>query len=211
MSLKDELGSFAEQMSQNAPKDVLETIGSEIGKLVESEVTEEALKVGDTAPDFFLKDSEGNTVSLNDLIEKGPVVISFNRGNWCPFCNMEFKALQLSMPEIQKAGGNLVVISPQLPQKSSDLKQQHGFSYPILYDEDNKTAKSFKISFTLPENLRPIHKAFGMDIPEHNGNNRYELPFPATYVIDQNKKITFSYINVNWMERAEPSEFIPSI
>jgi len=208
MNLKDELGAFAKQMSENAPAEVLQTMGAEIGKLAESGVMNTALKVGDKVPNFELQDSAGNIVSLNSLTKKGAVVISFNRGNWCPFCNIEFKHLQNNISEIKNAGANLVVISPQLPEKSAEIISQNGFDYPILFDKGNEVAKQFGIAFTLAEPLRPIHKAFNMDIPAHNGDESFGLPVPATYVIDQEGKITFASINPNWMERADPKEVL---
>ena len=208
MNLKEELGAFAQQMSEKAPQAVLETIGAEIGKLSESGIMESALKVGDEAPNFELQDSEGSIVNLNSLTQKGNLVISFTRGNWCPFCNIEFRHLQNSISEINNAGANLVLISPQLPSKSAELKAANNYDYPILYDKGNEVAKNFGIAFTLAESLRPIHKAFEMDIPAHNGDESFGLPVPATYVIDKNKKVTYASVNPNWMERAEPSEFI---
>lgn len=208
MSLKEELGAFAQKMSENAPQEALETMGAEIGKLAESGIMNTALKVGDKAPDFELKDSEGNTINLNSLTEKGAVVVSFNRGNWCPFCNIELKHLQNKLDEIKNANANLVVISPQLQEKSAELISQNGFTYPILFDKENEVAKKFGIAFTLAESLRPIHKAFEMDIPAHNGDESFGLPIPSTYVINSNKEIIFASVNPNWMERAEPKEYL---
>ncbi len=208
MSLKEELGTFAQQMSENAPQEVLETMGAEIGKLTESGIMNTALKVGDKAPDFELKDSAGYSINLDDLTEKGAVVISFNRGNWCPFCNIEFKHLQNNISEIKNAGANLVVISPQLPEKSAEIISQNGFDYPILFDRENEVAKKFGIAFILAESLRPIHKAFEMDIPAHNGDESFGLPVPATFVINSNNEIIFAAVNPNWMERAETNEYL---
>ncbi len=211
MNLKQELSDFAEQMSKQAPPEVLQTMGGEIEKLAQSGIVENAKSVGDNAPNFTLENSEGKNVSLGNLLERGSVVVSFNRGNWCPFCNLEFKALQESVSEIKDAGANLVVVSPQLPILSRELKQKNGFKYDILYDKGNEVAKQFGIAFALPEPLRPIHEAFGMDIPAHNGDNTFELPLAATYVINKSGEITYAYVNANWMERAEPEEFIGSL
>jgi peroxiredoxin len=209
MNLKEELGAFAQQMSENAPQEVLNTMGTEIGKLANSGIMDTALKVGDKAPEFELIDSDGDVVSLSNLTKKGNVVISFNRGNWCPFCSIEFKHLQNSINDIKSAGANLVSISPQLPEKSAELKSQNGLDYPILYDKRNEVAKKFGIAFSLAEALRPIHKAFEMDIPAHNGEDSFELPIPATFVIDSNNEIVFASVNPNWMERAESNEYLP--
>ena len=209
MKLKEELGAFAQQMSENVPEEVLQTIGTEIGKLAESGIVENALKVGDKSPEFELKNSDGNSISLSGLVQNGPVIISFNRGSWCPFCNIEFKHLQHSIEAIKTAGANLVVISPQLPEKSQTLKSQNGFDFPILYDKGNELAKKFGIAFTLAEPLRPIHEE--MDFPAHNGDESFELPIPATYVINEDKEVVFASINPNWMERAEPTEYIEAV
>lgn len=211
MNLKKELADFAEQMSKQAPKEVLQTMGEEIGKLAQSGITESAKSRGDIALDFELENSDGIKVSLGGLLEQGNVVLSFNRGNWCPFCNLEFKALQEAVTEIEEASANMVVISPQLPIMSRQLKQDNGFTYDILYDKGNEVAKNFGISFALPEALRPIHDAFGMDIPAHNGDNSFELPLAATYVINKNREIVYAYLNANWMDRAEPEEFLAII
>ena len=204
MNLTEELSTFGQQMSENSPQEVLQTMDDEIEKLAASGILEKALQEGDKAPDFELVDSDGNQVSLNSLLEKGSLIISFNRGNWCPFCNIEFKHLQNTLNSVKEAGANLVVISPQLAEKSAQLKKENGYTYPILYDKDNETAKQFGLAFILSEPLRPIHEAFNMDIPEHNGNNSFELPIPATYVINQQREIIYAHINANWMVRADP-------
>lgn len=195
-------------MSENAPQEVLETMGAEIGKLAKSGILNTALKVGDKAPNFELKDSNRNSVRLTSLTKKGSIVISFNRGNWCPFCNIEFKHLQNSVPEIKSAGANLIVISPQLPEKSAEIITQNGFDYPILFDKGNEVAKQFGIAFTLADTLRLIHKTFEMDIPGHNGDESFGLPVPATYVVNKENGIIFASVNPNWMERAETQEYI---
>jgi peroxiredoxin len=208
MNLKEELGAFAEQMSKNAPQEVLETMVAEIEKLAKSGIMDTTKNVGAKVSNFELMDSDGNLVSLKKLTQKGNVVISFNRGNWCPFCKIEFKHLQNSVNEIKSAGANLIVISPQLPEKSREIIAQNGFDYPILFDKGNKVAKDFGIAFILAEPLRPIHKAFDMNIPAHNGDESFGLPVPATYVVDSNNEILFASINPNWMERAEPKEYL---
>ncbi len=208
MNLKKELSDFAEQMAKQAPPEVLQTMGGEIGKLAQSGLVENAKSIGDKAPDFELMNSEGKLISLSSLINDGSLIISFNRGNWCPFCNLEFKALQESEEKIREAGANLIVVSPQLPSYSKDLKAKNNFDYDILYDKGNRVAKQFGIAFALPEPLRPIHDAFGMDIQAHNGDNSFELPLAATYVINKNGLITYAFLNANWMERAEPSEIV---
>ncbi|GAB4512155.1 MAG: peroxiredoxin-like family protein [Allomuricauda sp.] len=202
-TLSEELRDFSNEMSKNIPSEALTTIISEIDKLSKSGIVENALNVGDKVPDFELEDSYGNVISLDSMVALGPAVISFNRGNWCPFCNIDFKHLQKNVAAIEKSGSNLFVISPQLKEKSAQLKEENGYEYPILHDSHNKVAKQFGICFTLSDELKTIHKSFGMDISGHNGEATFELPIPATYVVNQNKEIVYAYINPNWMERAQ--------
>lgn len=170
MNLKEELGAFAQQLSENAPQEVLGKMRAEIEKPAEIGIMNTALKVGDKAPEFELKDSNETIVRLSNLTQNGNVVLSFNRGKWCPFCNIEFKHLQNAVSEINNAGANLVVISPQLPEKSVEIKSKNELDYPILFDKENEVTKQFGIAFSFAESLRPIHKAIEMDIPTHNGD-----------------------------------------
>lgn len=209
MSLKQELATFAEQMSQQAPKEVLETLGGFIGSIAESGLLEKALRKGDTAPNFSLKDDAGRATTLSELTADKPLVLSFNRGNWCPFCNIELTAWQREQGNLEKA--NFVMIMPQTQAHSAQIKTNKRLSYQILVDTNNKVAEQFGLKFRLTEPVQKIHNAFGMDIPAHNGEDSYELPLAATYVINQDRIIAYAYLNPNWMERAEPSEVLSQL
>ena len=202
-TLREELSAFSEEMAKNAPNEALQIISQEIEKLYKTGISEKALNVGNNVTDFQLEDSYGNVISLDSMVALGPAVISFNRGNWCPFCNIDFKHMQKNITAIEESGSNLFVISPQLKEKSAQLKAENGYDYPILHDTNNEVAKQFGICFTLSDELKTIHKSFGMDIPAHNGEDSFELPIPATYVVNQDKEIVYAYVNPNWMERAQ--------
>lgn len=145
MSLKQELSNFAEQMSAQAPQEVLETLGAFIGKLNEDGIADQALKVGDKAPDFILKDDSGNHISLSEMTNDKPLILSFNRGNWCPFCNIEYAAWQKEQHNLGKA--NFAMIMPQLAEKSLEMKSEKGLTYQILEDKANKVAAQFGLKF----------------------------------------------------------------
>lgn len=209
MSLQKELKEFAQGMSEQLPKEVLERVGIEIGKLSNSGILDSALKVGEEAPEFDLGDSKGNTVHLESLLEEGPLTIAFIRGNWCPFCNIAFKHLQNIKEELRKARRNIIIISPQLPEKSAQLIAENNYDFEMLYDKENKVAKRFGVAFKLSEGLKDLYQnVFEIPMVEFNGNEDWELPIPATFVIDKDKIITYASINPNWMERAEPSEYL---
>lgn len=207
-TLKEKILEFSKEMAKNAPPSALQTIGVEIEKLAAGAQAERALKKGAHAKNFTLKDSEGNEFHLQELLKRGSVVLKFNRGSWCPFCNLEMKALSDALTDIKAAGGQLIMLLPQFPEKSATTKKENGFKYPMLHDAGNHIAKEYGLVFSMPAVLQPIHTAFQMNVPDWNSDGSWDLPFPATYVIDPTGKIVYSYINSNWMERPEPKEII---
>ncbi len=212
MSLQEELGAFAQDMSTKVPQEVLEKLGAEIGKLAESGIVENALKVGDQAPSFQLSNPKGELVSLNSLLEKGNLIVSFIRGNWCPFCDITFRHLQNTTESLNEASSNIIVISPQLPEKSAQLIKENGYDFEMLYDKDNLVAKQFGIAFKLSEELKGLYQnVFQIPLEEFNGNSDWELPIPATFVIKKDGNISYASINPNWLERAEPSEYLANL
>lgn len=209
-SLAEQIDAFSAEMAQNAPKEALEAIGAGIEVLAKSGQAEKALKKGDRAASFELSSSAGEKVSLESLLGKGPVVVSFNRGNWCPFGNLELEALNEAMDQIEPKA-SLVVVTPQLPAKSEASRAANGYRFQVLHDEDNRVAREYGLVFSMPEALRPIHEAFQMNVPEWNGNDSWELPFPATYVIGTDGKIAYSFVDANWMKRSEPADVVAAV
>ena len=179
-----------------------------LATLAESGIKDGALGVGDVAPDFELPNALGDTVRLSTLLESGPVILSFYRGQWCPFCNLELQALQRAMGDIESAGATLVAVSPNTPDVSLSTAEKHALTFPVLSDHDNLVAKSFKLVYQMtPENVEN-YAAKGRDVPAMNGTDKWELPIPATYVIDENRVIRYAFIDTNHRVRAEPSEVI---
>ena len=170
-----------------------------------------ALREGDDAKNFQLPNAKGGQTELSDLLAQGPVVISFYRGGWCPYCNLEFKALNDSLPTLKKLGASLVGISPELPDNSMSTAQKHALEFEILSDVGNVTARDYGIVMDVPETMRPLYLEWGLDVPTANGDDSWELPIPATYVIDGNGKIVLAHINKNYTVRLEPSEIIKAL
>src|SRR6266404_8192805 len=154
-------------------------------ELAASGISQHALKAGDRVPDFRLPDARGDYVRLCDLLAKGPVVLSFYRGGWCPYCNLELRALQKVLPQITALGAQLVAISSQTPDESLSTAEKNELAFPVLSDVGSATAKAFGIAFDLAEELRPIYARFGHALPDKNGDESRVLPIPATYVIDR--------------------------
>ncbi len=172
-----------------------------------------ALKVGELAPEFTLPDAFGKPVSFSALLARGPVVISFYRGEWCPFCNIEMRALQQALPTIEQLGATLIAISPEKPDHGIVAAEKHKLPFPVLSDFGNQVARQFGIVFQIGQELKEFSKnVFKNDIALRNGEESYELPVPATYVIDTIGVIRFAHVDVDYMtDRAEPGEVISAL
>lgn len=173
-----------------------------------SGILETALKVGDTAPMFKLPDAHGNMVDLADVLASGPAVVSFYRGAWCPFCNLELRAMQRELAGAEAAGVTLVAISPNTPDESLALLAQSELTFPVLSDAENAVAKQFNLVYDMEQSLVDLYVEQGRDIAGMNGSAVWELPVPATYVIDQAGVIRYAFVDLNHRARAEPSEVV---
>ena len=211
MSLSTELQAFRVEFMGKVPATIRDAMTKADITLAASGITERALKAGATAPDFILPDVQGNKVQLSTLLSKGPVVLSFYRGGWCPYCNLELRALQQVLPQLQQLGASLVAISPQKPDESLSTAEKNALSFPVLSDLASTVASSFGITFDLAEELRPIYTEFNHPLPEKNGVDDWVLPLPATYVIDKKGKILLSFVDVDYRNRLEPSEVITAL
>jgi peroxiredoxin len=169
-------------------------------------ISSRALGEGDTAPDFELPDPTGRMVRMRELREEGPVVVSFYRGQWCPFCNLELRGLQRALAEVAAARATLVAISPNTPDVTADTVEELELDYPVLSDHDNQVARMFNLVYEMtPENI-DLYREIGRDIGTLNGTGKWELPVPATYVIDSGGTIRYAFVDLNHRRRAEPSE-----
>ena len=158
-----------------------------------------------------MPDARGGYVRLNGLLAAGPVVLSFYRGGWCPYCNLELRALQQALPEITRLGATLVAVSPQTPDESLSTAEKNALAFPVLSDAGSATAKSFGIAYDLAEELRPIYTRFGHALPDKNGDEGWVLPIPATYVIDTDGTIALAYVDVDYRNRLEPAEILTAL
>ncbi len=201
--LNDKLQLIQKETAQNIPVDILNAFGQSLQEKIEQNLEDRALKVGDIAPDFTLPDAEGLPVSLYDTLQHNAVIISFFRGNWCPFCMAELTHYQEAINNNLVDSATVIAISPQSIHFNHDLKVQNNLEFRILSDKGNEIADKYGLVFTLQENIREIYKNMGADLELFNSDNTYKLPIPATYLIDKNKKIVFSSVSTNYMERAD--------
>ncbi|MAH27183.1 MULTISPECIES: peroxiredoxin-like family protein [Pseudoalteromonas] len=211
MSLKTQIDAFEVQKKANVPADILNLMDVTTEKLIAEQLSEHALKVGDKFPAFELPDSKGKQISSTELLTKGPLVLSFYRGGWCPYCNLELRALNNMQQAFADQNAQLVAVSPQLPDESLSTQQQNELAYTVLSDVSNSLAKKCGLVFTLDERLIPVYDQLGLDIPKANGDESYELPLPATYVIDSQGVIQFAFAHEDYTLRAEPLDVLNAV
>ena len=179
--------------------------------LKETDIASNALKVGDTAPDFLLPDWEGRLVSSTQLRENGPLVVSFYRGGWCPFCTSELLALQAAQSAFDEAGATVVVISPDTMHFPRDLRREKGLDLLLLSDVDYGVALSYGLLFPVPEDVRMHYLERGVDIGARHWSSVTMLPVPATYVVQRDGRVFSAFVDVDFTRRQEPEEIVAAV
>jgi len=170
------------------------------------------LPVGAEAPGFTLPNAFGESVRLADLLADGPVVLTFYRGAWCPYCNLQLRTLQQALPRIEAQGARLVAVTPQLPDKSREQVEQDGYPFEILSDLNDDVMQAYALYFEVPPDLSAVYReALGLDLTEYNGPGRNVLPVPATYVIDRSGVIRAAFADVDYRQRMEPAAIVSAL
>ncbi|MFB6440925.1 peroxiredoxin-like family protein [Streptomyces sp. NPDC056411] len=211
MTLRDELTTFFRTHYPELPAEARAVMDRAGRDLAASGQAARARQVGDTAPGFRLPDATGATVALADLLSSGPVVLTFYRGAWCPFCHIALHALQEQHAAITERGARLVAVSPQIPDESLTLTEKHSLAFDVLSDVGSDTAREYGLAFDLPEDLAELYDSFGFDLRRVNGGHPRTLPLPATYVIDRDATIRWAFIATDYTARAEPSEILAAL
>ncbi|WP_417333096.1 peroxiredoxin-like family protein [Halarcobacter sp.] len=210
--LLDEIKKYQEAFKEKVPEDIQKVMLDATEKLKKLSLSKDALKVSDKAINFELPNAVNKPVSLKEALENNEfVVINFYRGQWCPYCNLELKALQTINDELAKLNAKIIAISPQTPDSSLSTKEKNELAFEVLSDKENKVAKEYGLVFSLAEELRPIYKSFGIDIEGSNKEDSYELPMPATYIINKNQEIIYSFIDEDYTKRSEPQTILDII
>ncbi len=202
--------NFVERLASRglaASSDERWKIGAVARELLDDNVALRAVGRGEAAPDFALPNALGETVSLSELLRGSAVVLTFYRGHWCPYCSGQLELLQDHLSEFEVRGGRLVAISPQTPDNSLSTRETLGLGYEVLSDLGNEAARRYGIAFRVPEVFRTAYARLDVDLPNFNGDDSFELPVPATYVIGRDGTIAFAHIDADYTRRAE----VPSI
>ncbi|HEY4104643.1 MAG TPA: peroxiredoxin-like family protein [Polyangiaceae bacterium] len=212
MKLQEKLDAFKSHFeSKVAPPHVVALFHRTTDELIATGQAERSLKVGDIAPTFTLKTAEGELVSSTDMLERGPLIVTFYRGVWCPYCNIDLQAIEEVAKEIRSLGAQLVSISMQTGANSLKSQRQNKLSYPILVDEGGKTADAFGIRFRLQDELIEAYKGFDVDLPVINGESSWTLPMPARYVIAQDGTVAYAEVSPDYTKRPDPSELVMAL
>jgi peroxiredoxin len=209
LPLQSKLDALSTAFDAAVPPAVSETLHRGTQELIASGAQNRALKAGDIAPAFTLPDADGNIVSSKTLLARGPLVITFYRGAWCPFCNLDLSALEEARAGLESRGASLVAISEQTAPNSRKSQRQNGLGFPILGDHGGEIAAQFGVRWALPHYLREVHKALGADLTQLNGEESWTLPMPARYVVTADRKIAYAEVNADYTRRPDPSAIFP--
>lgn len=206
-ALQNELDEFQEKFNKSVSEHVVTTFANGVEELRKSGITNNVLRVGDIAPDFNLENALKRLVSLSAILKNGPAVLTWYRGGWCPYCNLELKYLQKLLPEFKKRNAQLVALSPELPDKSLTTIEKNNLQFEVLTDYNNYVARKFGIVFKINDDLVEIYNGFH-PLDTYNGVHTNELPIPATYIVDQDSKIRYAFVEPDYRKRADPLEIL---
>ncbi|MET4655733.1 peroxiredoxin [Exiguobacterium sp. PvP048] len=206
-TLLEEIQAYQKQFRQKAPEEKQRLMAQATAELAASDGAK-GLTVGDEAPRFTLPNASGQSVSLEDLLQNGPVIVTFYRGGWCPYCNLELRAYQRELGKIEANGATLVAISPETPDHSLSTQEKNDLAFQVLSDVENVVARQFDLVFDMPDYLIDVYKASGLDVAGHNGNEDWQLPKPATFIIQPSGKISFADVPDDYTKRTDPTAVI---
>jgi peroxiredoxin len=212
MSLKEQLAECRAGWYRRAPPERQAIVQRHIDQLRKGAIAHTMLKVGDRAPPIVLKNAKGDTVDVGTLLKEGPVIVTFYRGGWCPYCNLELKAYQEILPQIVAVGASLVAISPEKPDDTLSTAQKNALAFEVLSDVGQKVGRAFGLVYKFSDELKTAYHGSNLDIPLCNGTpGEWALPVAATYVIDRNGVIIYAYTDPDYRDRADPRDVLKAL
>ena len=212
MKLSERLAKLYNADKNSIKPEILHVLKDFTYSLKTAGIEENVIQPGSKAPTFRLVNAMGFMVSLEDLLRHGSVVISFYRGSWCPYCNEEIKALHENLPKIHEQGANLVAISPELPDNSLSLIEKMNLKFEVLSDRHNMVARQYGVVFKLSEEIKKIYlEHFELDLAIINGDGKWELPIPATFIVDRHGTIAEVFADSDYTKRMEPHSIIDAL
>lgn len=211
MTLTEQLAAHARQSATKFPEATQAIMKNAIKELENSNIGKLAFKKGQQLPNISLPNASGNTVNIQEELKSNKIVLTFYRGGWCPYCNLELKALQSKQAEIEAKGAKLIAISPESPDNSLSTTEKNALSFDILTDTNNEVARSLGLVYELPQNLVSLYNEFGIDLEQSQGMQSNELPIAATYIVNQDGSIDYDFIEEDYKLRAEPAAVVAAL
>jgi len=209
MSLKEQLAQLRAGWHARVPAERKAMMQHHIDQLRTGAIARTMLKAGDRTPAIVLENAKGEIVDVAAILKSGPVIVSFYRGGWCPYCNLELRAFQEALPEIRAMGASLVAISPERPDETLSTAEKNALTFQVLSDVGQKVGRAFGLVYEFTEELKSVYREFGLDVPARNGaTDEWALPVSATYVIEPNGSIVYSYTDVDYRDRADPRDIL---
>jgi peroxiredoxin len=210
-SLKEELAALRDEVASSMPAEATKILKQAIQRLVDGGSTRALITVGDKFPFFSLPNVVGTAINSEDLLQQGPLVVSFYRGGWCPYCNLELHAYQAILADIRALGADFVAISPQLPDESLTMVAKGNLAFEVLSDTGNSLAEHLGLVFEVSSKVVDLYRSMGYDLERINGNVRWTLPIPATFVIDSDNSVVLASANADYTRRLEPSAVLEAL
>jgi len=207
-SLREIYADRKELNEKYVPAEIRAVHSRVVAELKASGIAGRALKPGTAAPQFDLPDQNGKPARSADLLERGPLIVLFIRGRWCPFCVGQLEAMNAIVPQIQSLGASLVAISPQTIRQNLLMADQHKLCFPVLNDPANKFARQYGLIYQVPDYQREIYRRAFVNLPFLNGDETWELPISATYILGQNGVIVYASSDPDYTARPEPAEIV---
>lgn len=211
MALQDELDRITEQTRSLVQPERLAPSERAIAELFASGIEEQLLQPGVTAPDFALPDVNSKLVRSDDLLALGPVVVSFFRGRWCPYCVTELETWRDLFPALRERGALMVAISPQTVRQNDFTLSQHNLPFPLLRDESAAVAAAFGATYPVPDYMQTYYRSIMVNIPFINGEASWRLPIPASFIIDSQGTIRWSQGYADFRVRPDPAEILKAL
>ena len=209
-NLKENLDAKKADYAERWSTSTLELHENGIDVVNQTGITQKALQVNAKAPDFTLKNHLDKEVNLYNLLKEGPVVLTWYRGGWCPYCNLTLHALQQALPEIKNQGATLLALTPEVPDQSLSTSEKHDLEFEVLSDLHNQVGKKFGVVFKLEDKVAAAYQN-GFDLHAYNGDDSDELPLAATYIIGQDGTIKWAFLDADYRNRAEPNEIVSQL
>jgi peroxiredoxin len=207
-ALREIFAERKELIAKYVPAETQATHARAVSALKQQSLAANILPIGSRIPEFQLQDHDSKTISSSALLAKGRLVLCFIRGRWCPFCVAQMEAMNLVLPEIERAGAILAAISPQTVQQSFFMRDQHKLRFPLFSDAGNKVARQFGLTCRVPDEQKAIYQRAFVNLPFVNGDDSWELPIPATYIIDRDGTVLYASANEDYAERPEPADIV---